>query len=151
MPYRNLTVRGGPVTQRDGRRAGAPRWRGARQTGAMIGHLLRQRRIDLELTQDEIAHEFGVNQSTWARWENGTVEPPQRHVGALSAFLRLPAAEVWHLTYTEAPPLDVGALRAQLADLRDELDEIRAAVTAASSPRPSSPSTSASCASPTVP
>jgi transcriptional regulator with XRE-family HTH domain len=52
-----------------------------------IGDHIRRRRIDLDLTQKEVARKIGVNPSTILLWEHGRTEPAVRHVPRIVSFL----------------------------------------------------------------
>jgi DNA-binding XRE family transcriptional regulator len=53
---------------------------------ANIGDHIRKRRLDLGLTQIELAGQLGVTKSTVWNWEHGT-EPELIHIPAVLAFL----------------------------------------------------------------
>ncbi|MCK2222094.1 helix-turn-helix domain-containing protein, partial (plasmid) [Actinomadura sp. ATCC 31491] len=63
-----------------------------------IMHDLTQRRHDLGLTQEEVAHRIGVDRVTVARWENGKYSPRlsdlRRYAFTLRAGLELKADQV---------------------------------------------------------
>ena len=48
---------------------------------------LRKRRLQLQMTQDELAHTLQVSQQTISRWEQGTTAPGPRRIADLAAAL----------------------------------------------------------------
>jgi transcriptional regulator with XRE-family HTH domain len=52
-----------------------------------MGEHLKKRRLDLSLTQKEVARELGVNFRTYENWEQGKYEPEVRFFPALIRFL----------------------------------------------------------------
>jgi transcriptional regulator with XRE-family HTH domain len=74
--------------------AGEPPRAGGRN-GAIVPFAdeLRIRRVELNISQAELATQLGVSQQTISRWETvGTVAPGPRRIAALAAALRLDLA-----------------------------------------------------------
>ena len=42
------------------------------------GHLIRAFRLQIGLTEEELAHALGISFSTVSRWENGHMKPSRR-------------------------------------------------------------------------
>lgn len=55
-----------------------------------LGKILKQRRIDLNLTQEELAELLGVSRMTVSVWEHGGNLPSLRNLTALETALKLP-------------------------------------------------------------
>ena len=56
-----------------------------------IGRYLRERRINLKLSLEQVANYCGVSKSTVSRWENGFIDKIKRgHIYLLSKKLYLP-------------------------------------------------------------
>jgi DNA-binding XRE family transcriptional regulator len=56
-------------------------------TPRTLGEHLRKRRLDLNLTQDEVAQMLCVSQPLMQRWESGEVSPPPRRIVGIIGFL----------------------------------------------------------------
>lgn len=54
---------------------------------ALLGELMRARRLELRLEQAELAELVGVSQQTISRWERGEALPRRARVQALAAAL----------------------------------------------------------------
>jgi transcriptional regulator with XRE-family HTH domain len=52
-----------------------------------LGQHLRKRRLELNLTQKEVADQLGVNPWTILNWEKGHTEPPMASIPAIARFL----------------------------------------------------------------
>lgn len=52
-----------------------------------MGEHLRKRRLEMGLSQRELAGQFGINTWTVLNWEKGRTEPPVRSMPAVLAFL----------------------------------------------------------------
>jgi transcriptional regulator with XRE-family HTH domain len=52
-----------------------------------LGEHLRKRRLELNLTQKEVADQLGVNPWTILNWEKGHTEPPMASIPAIARFL----------------------------------------------------------------
>jgi len=55
-----------------------------------IGKMLRQKRTDLNLTQEDIVKQFNVTRQTVSRWENELSYPNIDTLVELSIFLNFP-------------------------------------------------------------
>jgi transcriptional regulator with XRE-family HTH domain len=56
-----------------------------------FSEIIKQRRLELNLTLDEIAQYIGVNKSTVQGWESGRINNPRRdRIAKLAAILQLP-------------------------------------------------------------
>lgn len=53
-----------------------------------IGDHIRKRRLDLKLTQKQVAGILGVNEMTIVNWELGHTEPLKKHTARIIDFLR---------------------------------------------------------------
>ena len=53
-----------------------------------LGDRLRQRRLELGLSQAQLGRRFGVGRVTVYRWERGVAPPPERRRSAVTAFFR---------------------------------------------------------------
>jgi DNA-binding transcriptional regulator YiaG len=52
-----------------------------------LGHRIKERRLALELSQEELAHQLGVCLRTVHNWERGTALPTRRYRPRVRAFL----------------------------------------------------------------
>ncbi|MEO7837372.1 MAG: helix-turn-helix transcriptional regulator [Acidimicrobiales bacterium] len=66
---------------------------GPENTPAFGEHLRRWRRAK-GLTQEDVARALKVNQSSWAKWENGKALPDRRHYLSIAALLELEVGQV---------------------------------------------------------
>jgi len=55
-----------------------------------LGEYIKKRRMDLGLTQREVAFNIGANQWTVANWEKGRTEPASRFIAKIADFLMVP-------------------------------------------------------------
>lgn len=62
-------------------------------------HTLKDKRLDMGLTQTEFADLVGVHGVTVSQWENGRVPLP-RHLRKLAEVLKLPIPEIRKLVTT---------------------------------------------------
>lgn len=63
-----------------------------------VKDIIRNRRIELELTMKEVADAVGVSEATVCRWESGEIENMKRDkIVALSDVLRLPPTVIMGL------------------------------------------------------
>lgn len=62
-----------------------------------LGEHLRKRRLDLGLTQGQVAERFSATVQTVCNWEKGRSQPEPRHYPAVIAFLGYdPARSLGH-------------------------------------------------------
>ena len=59
------------------------------------GRTIRARRLELELTVDQVAGAVGVDRSNLVRWEAGSTEPKLEHRVALARVLDAPTADLF--------------------------------------------------------
>lgn len=52
-----------------------------------LGEHVRKRRLELRLTQKQVAHRLGVNPWTVLNWEKSHTEPPIQSMGVILRFL----------------------------------------------------------------
>ena len=52
-----------------------------------LGDRLRQRRLELGLSQEQLGRRFGVGRVTLYRWERGACDPPASRRESVTAFL----------------------------------------------------------------
>ncbi len=52
-----------------------------------IGDHIRKRRLDLKLTQKQVAEKLGVDEATVWNWETGKIEPLVRQIPTIISFL----------------------------------------------------------------
>ena len=52
-----------------------------------IGDHIRKRRLDLKMTQKQLAEELGVSEGTVWNWERNRTEPLTRHLPSIALFL----------------------------------------------------------------
>lgn len=82
----------------------------------MLAPLLRHRRRELRITQEELAARLGVRPQTVSAWERGSA-PQTRFHGAVAAFLELPGGPSELVALVEGgsvPKSDVGPSGADL-------------------------------------
>ena len=92
LPFCKVTLRGvrclhGPYFTKK---------KGYPATPKTIGEAIRKRRLDLGLTQTEVAKLIGCNEMTIVNWEKGHTAPRVNHMAAVVAFLEytpLPAGD----------------------------------------------------------
>ncbi|AUI77576.1 MULTISPECIES: helix-turn-helix transcriptional regulator [Lactiplantibacillus] len=60
--------------------------------GDSIGHRIKSKRLELKLTQNQVAEKLFVTQQTVARWENGKHTLPVKAVQDLSELFDVPTA-----------------------------------------------------------
>lgn len=73
-----------------------------------IGLLIKQKRLDLGMTLDELAKRVGVSTATVSRWETGKIEDMKRsRIKALSDTLEIPIHTImgWDAPQPDKPPL----------------------------------------------
>ena len=58
---------------------------------------VKQKRLDLNLSQQQLAELFDVSVGTIRRWEKGDCQPHQRHYSAMRAFLNSSANDIYKL------------------------------------------------------
>jgi transcriptional regulator with XRE-family HTH domain len=64
------------------------------RTGSRLSQYLRSRRIELALTQREIAESLGYKPQFVTNWERGTSSPPAHILPRLIEVLEVPAAVI---------------------------------------------------------
>ena len=52
-----------------------------------LGEHIKKRRIDLGLTQREVARRIGANPWTLGNWEKGKTQPAKRFIAAITDFI----------------------------------------------------------------
>lgn len=78
-----------------------------------VGQIIKDRRKELDLTQDEVAAKVGVSGATVARWESGEIRNMRRdRIYKLSQILQLSPAEIMGFTETELRSFEEGDLLA---------------------------------------
>lgn len=70
---------------------------GERAAGTSWAQLLRQRRLDARLTQEEFARQLGVHQPELSRWERGVHTPSRLRQQLLQQQLHITDAELARL------------------------------------------------------
>ena len=73
-----------------------------------IGLLIKQKRLDMGMTLDELAKRVGVSTATVSRWETGKIEDMKRsRIKALSDTLEIPIHTImgWDAPQPDKPPL----------------------------------------------
>lgn len=80
------------------------------------GEALKRRRLELRLTQRNIADALGITTSAVSLWESGLAEPSGKHIPALLRVLQF----------------DMPDLSAKVDELEDQLSTLRAEVAALS-------------------
>jgi transcriptional regulator with XRE-family HTH domain len=79
---------------------------------------LQTRRIELSISQAELAGQLGVSQQTVSRWESGAISPGPRRLAELAQALRLDASGLLRAAgYLVASDLVVDWLRPTAAEL----------------------------------
>lgn len=74
------------------------------------GQNLARRREALELSQQKIADQVGVRQTTYSRWENGVHEPPLHLRPAIAKVLGCSVYDLFPYPDGDTPPREeVGA------------------------------------------
>lgn len=97
-----------------------------------IGIYLRQRRISLGLSLEQIANYCGVSKSTVSRWENGKIDEIKRgHIYLLSKKLHIPVEVILGLQTTEhIEPADIVLKREKIINLllqmknKDQIEQV---------------------------
>ena len=75
------------------------------EASRLLGARLRQRRRELELNQESVAHRAGLNVSNYARIDRGTGNPPFHTLIRLADVLGLEVADLFTgLTKEQLPP-----------------------------------------------
>ena len=67
---------------------------------ALVSKLLsdvRQKRIDLELSQQQAAEWFDVSVGTIRRWEKGDTMPHSRHIASMQVFVNSSPNDIYRL------------------------------------------------------
>lgn len=60
-------------------------------TDREVGELIKNRRMELHLSMEDIANQVGINKSTVCRWESGEIKTIKRsHICLLSQILYIP-------------------------------------------------------------
>lgn len=55
----------------------------------MTPEKLKQARLTLNITQEEMAHRVGVTYATWNRWENNVHKPQKIYIEKIESLLRV--------------------------------------------------------------
>lgn len=88
---------------------------------------VRRRRLELRLTQANVAERFGLNQSTVARWERGAI--PDRNIfPVVAAFLSLGVGELEELILDVEGVVTLSDVLAEVKKLRTDLADLRLAL-----------------------
>ena len=89
--------------------------------------LIRDRRLELDKTLDDIAKEVGVSRTTVLRWENGEIKDMRRaKLVALAAALDVEPAYL--MGWQEDPTPSVSTKKKQLGELIENMTEDEAAM-----------------------
>lgn len=64
------------------------------QVNMSIGEVLKERRIELNIKQEDLAERMGVTVQTVSKWERGKTEPKASQVTLLAASLKLSEKEI---------------------------------------------------------
>lgn len=89
--------------------------------------LIRDRRLELDKTLDDIAKEVGVSRTTVLRWENGEIKDMRRaKLVALATALDVEPAYL--MGWQEDPAPSTSAKKRQLSELVDGMTDDEAAM-----------------------
>jgi transcriptional regulator with XRE-family HTH domain len=66
-----------------------------------VGSVIKQRRIALNMKQEDVAEKIGVTVQTYGKWENDKTEPKASQIAALSNLLNLPEKVICSGKYPE--------------------------------------------------
>lgn len=61
-----------------------------------LGEVLKQHRIDCNMTQEFVAESIGVSRQAVSKWENGTSDPSTSNLIALAKLFEISAEELLH-------------------------------------------------------
>ncbi len=96
-------------------------------TNKEIGSLLRERRIDLKYSLEDVAKYCGLSKSTISRWETGRIEEIKRgHIYLLSRILYLPIEILLGLeTNEEIESADIINKRNKIAEMLVKIKDLK--------------------------
>ncbi len=95
-----------------------------------LGQIVRSRREDLGLTQDQVAGQIGISKPYLSNIETGKAKnpPSDRVLKALEGGLQFPVGELTHMAHLERTPMDVRQehelLEAQVQKLRGVVKQL---------------------------
>ena len=92
--------------------------------------VIKMRRLDLGLTQKEIADRCGVTEATVSRWESGDIKSMRRgNIAALARVLDIPPAVLMDWESFDEEMIERRKLAKELSDLANvaELEHLRLA------------------------
>ena len=61
-----------------------------------LGEVLKQHRVDCNMTQEFVAEAIGVSRQAVSKWENGTSDPSTSNLIALAKLFKVSAEELLH-------------------------------------------------------
>ena len=88
-----------------------------------LGKKIRKYREWLELSQEYMAMQLGITQSTYSKIERGQIDIPHDRIQQLAALFGLPADELLLLEVNQLP-LNQGNLKVQVAEIRPQLQNM---------------------------
>lgn len=91
-----------------------------------VARKLRQRRVELGLSQEAAAHKIGASLTTYSRWERGLNQPGPMNAQAIARALRIPLEEL--MPAQEDEPLEPTLIEA-FGEIRDNLARLERLVT----------------------
>lgn len=87
------------------------------------GDLIRQRRLELDMTMRELSEKVGVSEATISRWESGDIANMRRDkIAALARALRVPPAVLMDWEEYDAERIEKNNHARALYDLALEAD-----------------------------
>ena len=95
------------------------------------GELIKERRLELDMTMRELASLVGVSEATVSRWESGDIENMRRDkIAALARALRVPPAVLMDWEEYDAEIAERKKLAKELTDLSNvaDLEYLRIAI-----------------------
>lgn len=97
----------------------------ARKGSNELGERLRRERKRRHETQAEAAARFGVNQSSYHRWEDGTNRPDGTQFPEIGKYIGASLAEIHQMVFESAEPSSLALLQEQIEQLRRDIEDLR--------------------------
>lgn len=88
-----------------------------------LGKKIRKYREWLEISQEYMAMQLGITQSTYSKIERGQIDIPHDRIQQLAALFGLPADEFLLLEVNQLP-LNQGNLKVHVAEIRPQLQNM---------------------------
>lgn len=89
-----------------------------------IGSVIKDRRIALNLKQEDVADKVGVTVQTYGKWENDKTEPKASQVAALSKILRVSERDICSGERTDGSDIDPITFMRHIASARRLIDDV---------------------------